>query len=360
MADDDPGAGMCITSTMRMNTAKMVPSFRRERGVSLATVLIVLVIVVAVAVAAWFLIIHPHRQAMQSGRMTVSAGKQPTGKAPPPADVAAMSNSELLAEASKAIKEQRLLAPKGNNAFEFYLKVLDREPNNQVAKDALREIFPFAANAAEQVINGGRFAEAQREIALLAEAAPDNYTLTILRSKLDARRKVAAHQQQAKQLAEHKQVAAALARAKALAATKTEQAEQAKQQAAKQAEQLAQAKAAAKQRAAELADQKRQAATQTKAAAKVVIKNAVLVKQVTPRYPPEAARMRQRGWVQVQFTVGVDGKVHHAHVVDAQPSHVFDHAAISAVSQWEYQPATRNGQPIPVTMRQRIEFKLQR
>ena len=339
-----------------MNTPKTVSSSRREHGVSLVAILAIIAIIVAVVVAAWFLIVRPHRQAMQSGRMAVSAAKQPTGKAPPPADVAAMSNSELLAEASKAIKEQRLLAPKGNNAFEFYLKVLDRQPDNQVAKDALREIFPFAANAAEQVINRGRFAEAQREIGLLAKAAPDNYTLTILRSKLDARRKVAAHQQQAEQQAQQKQAAAALARAKALAEAKTRQAEQAKQLAAKQAKQLAAAQTAAKQRAAEQAKQKQQA----KADANVVIKNAVLVQQVTPRYPPAAARMRQRGWVEVQFTVGVDGKVHHAHVVEAQPSHVFDHAAVSAVSQWEYQPATRNGKPIPVTMRQRIEFKLQR
>ncbi|HET7269283.1 MAG TPA: energy transducer TonB [Oleiagrimonas sp.] len=318
--------------------------------------LVILAIIVAVAVAAWFLIIHPHRQATQSGRMTVSAGKPSTGKAaPPPADVAAMSNSQLLSEASKAIKDQRLLAPEGNNAFEFYLKVLDRQPDNQVAKDALREIFPFAANAAEQVINRGRFAEAEREIGLLAKAAPDNYTLTILRSKLDARRRVAAHQQEAEQLAQQKQAAAALAAARAQAAAKAKEAEQARQLAAKQAKQLAAAKAAAKARQTEAANQPQPAEK-----AKVVIHNAVLVQQVTPRYPPAAARMRQRGWVEVQFTVGVDGKVHHAHVVEAQPTHVFDHAAVSAVSQWQYKPATRNGKPIPVTMRQRIEFKLQR
>ena len=49
----------------------------------------------------------------------------------------------------------------------------------------------LGAEATEQQINAGNFNEAQREIDLLAKADPANFTLTILRSKLDAQRKVA-------------------------------------------------------------------------------------------------------------------------------------------------------------------------
>src|SRR5699024_8537176 len=136
----------------------------------------------ALVAASWFLILRPHRQAQRANQPMPMGTSAPAGKtAPPPANVEAMSTSELLNEASKAIRDQRLLAPAGNNAVEFYLKVLDRDPDNRVARDALREMFPFAANAAEQVINQGDFDEARREIDLLTRTDPDNYTLTILR-----------------------------------------------------------------------------------------------------------------------------------------------------------------------------------
>ena len=103
-----------------------------------------------------------------------------------------MGVDELLNEAKKAMNDKRFIAPTGNNAFEYYLRVLEKRPGNLVAQDALRETFPFGASAAEQEINANNFDEAQREIDLLAKADPGNYTLTILRSKLDAQRKLAA------------------------------------------------------------------------------------------------------------------------------------------------------------------------
>lgn len=334
-----------------MNTRMTVSSSRRARGASVVTFLVAIVIVVALAAAVWFLILRPHRQAVMPAVPAAKTSKAVTKKAPPPpANVSAMSTSELLSQASKAIKDQRLLAPTGNNAFEFYLKVLERQPDNQVAKDALRETFPFAANAAEQVINEGNFSEADREIALLSKADPDNYTLTILRSKLDARRKVKAQQAQAEQLAAQKQAAEAAAAAKQKQAQALADKQEAAQKAADEA-------AAAKQKTTEVAKQQPQQQQQA-AQPKVVIQNAVLIKQVRPRYPAAAARMRRQGWVMVQFTVGVDGKVRDVSVVDAQPHHVFDRAATNAVSRWEFKPALRNGQPMAVTMRKRINFTL--
>lgn len=336
-----------------MNMPNTISSSRRVRGASVVTILVAIAIIVGIAAAAWFLILRPHRQTVLTNQKVLQASHRAVKKsAPPPVNVAAMSTSELLSEASKAIQDQRLLAPKGNNAFEFYLKVLQRQPDNQVAKDALRETFPFAANAAEQVINRGDFAEAQREIGLLAKASPDNYTLTILRSKLNARRKVKAQHKQAEKLAKQQKKKAAAAAAQA-----RQQALLAKQQAAKQAAQKkAVAKAAAQQKQEQLAQQPPHKAKP--ATPKVVIKNAVRVKYVQPRYPPAAARMRRQGWVIVQYTVGTDGQVHDAHVVSANPHHVFDRVALRAVSEWEYKPATRNGKPMAVTMRKRIRFTL--
>lgn len=335
-----------------MNKSMNVPAFRRARGASVVTVLIAIAIIVALLAASWFLILRPHQQAVKSNKpATIGTSASTSKAAPAPVNVEAMSTSELLSEASKAIKDQRLLSPAGNNAVEFYLKALDRDPDNRVARDALREMFPFAANAAEQVINQGDFSEAKREIDLLTRTDPDNYTLTILRSKLDARRRVKVEQAEAKELAAKKQAAAAAAAVEA----KARDAELAKQQAEQQAAQKAAAEKAAQEQA--LAANQVQA-KQHEDRQKTVIQDAVLVKRVVPKYPVAAARTRREGWVNVRFTVGVNGKVHKVSVVDSNPSHVFDRAATRAVARWEFKPALRNGKAMAVTMTRRVVFKL--
>ncbi|MEN6539377.1 MAG: energy transducer TonB, partial [Mizugakiibacter sp.] len=177
---------------------------RRARGVA-APAIIAVIVVLAILLAAYFFYFRPRQAAAPTAAEgPAQAAQQAAGTAVPPS-VANLSVGDLLKEARKAMHEQRLLAPAGNNAFEFYLNVLQKEPNNPVAQDALRETFPFATSVAEQEINQRNFAEAQREIDLLSKADPNNYTLTILRSKLDAQRKLAdreQEQQQRQQLAE--------------------------------------------------------------------------------------------------------------------------------------------------------------
>jgi len=262
-----------------------------------------------------------------------------------------MDVNQLLTEASKALKDQRLLAPAGNNAFEFYLRVLAKQPGNPVATSALRETFPYAASDAEQAVNSRDLNEAQREIDLLAKADPANYTLTILRSKLDAQRKLASQQQQQ---AQDQQKAAQLAAQKA-ATEKQEAAKQAEQQQA----QLAAEQAKAKQQRVE---QQQQAATQEKApaAASAVAaaesSDAVLLKGANPNYPTAALRAGQSGWVVVGFTITPEGRTSDVHVVDAQPRHVFDRAAMEAVNRYRFKPAMRGGTAVASTKQQKIEF----
>ncbi len=207
-----------------MDTRKRRCARSQVRGAVRPTVIIVVAVFALLAVAAWFLIIQPHEEIVMQDAgghpsTPVSAGKV---AAPPPANVEAMGLEQLLAEARKAMNEQRVLAPAGNNAYEFYLKALEKQPGNPVATDALRETFPFAASGAEQAINSRDFNEAQREINLLAKADPANYTLTILRSKLDAQRKLLDREQQ-QELDQQKQqqLAAEKAAAEKAAAEKT-------------------------------------------------------------------------------------------------------------------------------------------
>lgn len=340
-----------------MDTRHRLSSRRLARGAVNPVTLAVVAIVVALAIAAWFLIIKPYRDAsagVSPGPTT--AQKAAATREAPPANVDALSVDQLLAEARTAMNEQRLVAPAGNNAFEFYMKVLQKQPGNPVAADALRETFSYGAAATEQTINQREFAEAQREIDLLAKADPENYTLTILRSKLDAQRKTLDREQQqaldaqkAQQLAQ--QNAAAAAKQQAEQAAEAQRLAAAREQAARTAQQ---------QTAAAPASRPTTPAPRPAAAEADAISDAVLVRQVSPRYPTAAMRANQEGWVDVELTVGTDGTVGNVTVVDSQPKHVFDRSAIDAVSRWEYKPATRNGEPMAVTLRRRLQFNLGR
>ena len=342
-----------------MDNRHRIPSRHFARGAVNPVTLTVLAIVLALAVAAWFLIIKPYRDANAGVTPTTAAATKPGATRDTPANVDALSVDQLLAEARTAMNEQRLVAPSGNNAFEFYMKVLQKQPGNPVAADALRETFSYGAAATEQTINQRDFTEAQREIDLLAKADPENYTLTILRSKLDAQRKTLDREQQQ---AVDSQKAQQLAQQNAANAAKL----QAEQQAAAAAE--AQRQQAAREQAARVAQQPAAAAAPAAAAPRPAaraasdesISEAVLIRQVNPRYPTAAMRANQEGWVDVEMTVGADGAVGNVSVVDAQPKHVFDRSAIDAVSKWEFKPATRNGEAMPVTLRRRLQFNLGR
>ena len=321
---------------------------RSQRGATTTTTIAILVIVILLAAAAWFLILRPPQHAVTAA---VQAARKPVATVAMPAVSAnrleTMSVDQLQAEARKALAAQRLVAPAGDNAVEYYVSVLAKDPKNRDAQGALREIFPFAEPVVEQAVNQGNLDEAQREIDLLAKADPNNYTLTILRAKLDAARKLASSAQQQKQQA------------------------LAKQQAAQQQQLLAAQQAAAARQAAEtaakpVAEAPHPAAVPAAAAPKPVAtapaaaenRDAQITRMVPPKYPLQAARDNQQGWVEVEFTVTTDGRVSNAQVVDAQPRRVFDRAAIEAVSRWQFKPALINGTPTAVVLKRKLEFKL--
>ncbi|RCS31487.1 energy transducer TonB [Rhodanobacter denitrificans] len=343
-----------------MDTRYTLDVRRHARGAAKPMLIAIISIFALLAVGAWFLIIKPHQELIMAdsgGHPSTPVSTTTRVAAAPPANVAVMDIDQLLAEARTAMNEQRYLAPAGNNAFEYYLRVLQKEPGNKVASDALRETFPFAATSAEQSINSRDFNEAQRQIDLLAKADAANFTLTILRSKLDAQRKTVDKQQQ---LAQEQQKAAAQVAAQKAAADK-----QAEQLAEQQKTQVA----AQKAEASRAAQPSRQAAASQSAPADGSVASseggdtaqtsaAVLVKGASARYPTSAMRARQEGWVVVSFTVEADGKTSDVKVVESQPRHVFDRAAMDAVERYQFTPAMRSGVAVSSTKQQRIEFKL--
>lgn len=262
------------------------------------------------------------------------------------AKLASMSVPDLLTAAREAYAQHRLVAPAGDNAMEYYVAVLDKDPHNQIARDALREIFPFSVPDVEKAIASNDFAEADREIGVLTKADPTNYTLTLLRSKLDAQKKLLARQQLEQE--QKTQRAAEEAAAKA-AAAKAAADEAAKAAAARAAE------AAKPPPPKPVAAPPPQPATPPKPVGET--RAAAPVTQAAPDYPIQAARNQTSGYAVVEFTVAADGSIVDPHVVDSSPRHVFDNAAMQAVRKSKFKPALKDGEPVKSVLRRRIDFK---
>jgi TonB family protein len=72
-----------------------------------------------------------------------------------------------------------------------------------------------------------------------------------------------------------------------------------------------------------------------------------LIKSVRPVYPQDAKDSRIQGKVELQATIGTDGRIHELSVVDG-PSPSLIASAMWSVLQWQYKPYLLNGSPVEV------------
>lgn len=75
-------------------------------------------------------------------------------------------------------------------------------------------------------------------------------------------------------------------------------------------------------------------------------------------YPARARQNGITGQVTLNLLVGEDGSVEQVRVLDADPAGVFDEAAMAAVRNWQFNPATYGGKPVRAWVRQTIRFEL--
>ena len=328
-----------------------INNMRSVRGSAALTIIIAVVILGAIAVGAWWYLNRSDGASIPAPVTTAPSPSTPEPGADAPAVSAAvegLSIDQLYREARKAMVEQRMVAPAGNNALEFYLAILEKDPTNTGANDALRELFPFASGTAEQEINQGNLEEATRIIDSLAKADPSNYTLTILRSKMEVKRR------QEEQLQTQAAAAATAASAPVPAPRPPESETETTPPPASAA-----AKPPVPTPAAAPAPAPVKAAP-TPAAPQGETRDVEVVAPAAPSYPPKAARNREEGWVEVEFTVTAAGNVENANVTASNPPRTFDREAVRSIQQTKFRPRLENGVPIDSTVRRRIEFKLNR
>ena len=80
----------------------------------------------------------------------------------------------------------------------------------------------------------------------------------------------------------------------------------------------------------------------------------VLVSRVEPEYPKKAREAGITGTVVLDTVVSTEGRVTRVKVVKSLP--LLDHAAIEAIQQWRYKPATKDGRPVETSLSIAVSF----
>jgi periplasmic protein TonB len=85
------------------------------------------------------------------------------------------------------------------------------------------------------------------------------------------------------------------------------------------------------------------------------VSQGLLIKQVTPQYPPAALRFRTQGAVQIEVTINKEGYVTNPKVLSGSP--VLAQAALEAVRHWRYKPYYLDGAPVEIQTQITVNFK---
>ncbi|MEO0161311.1 MAG: TonB family protein [candidate division WOR-3 bacterium] len=81
------------------------------------------------------------------------------------------------------------------------------------------------------------------------------------------------------------------------------------------------------------------------------------IKRVLPKYPEAARAIGATGKVIVKVVVGIDGKVKSATIYSSFGNPACEEAALAAAKQWEFKPATKDGEPFEQTIQIPFDFK---
>ncbi len=267
---------------------------------------------------------------------------------------AALSNLgeiELRAAASRAIREQRIYSPAGDNAMEIYVALLRRFPDNDAAKIALAELEPYAVIATEQSLQRDDLDESARLIALIKEADPEASALARLRDE-HLRRETLRALAAAKPVVVPVETATT---AQVLPPVVQTAATAPPPVAATAATALARVPAEKPEPLAALPAVVAPAAKPASVVSTplVPVRQPGLVRDVAPRYPAMALRRGIEGNVELAFTIGADGSVNDARVVRGSPAGTFDEAALAVTRLWKFEAT---GQAVP--SRRSIAFNL--
>ena len=302
---------------------------------------------------------------------------------------------ETLALASARLEEGDLLSPPNDNARYYYELVLSNDPANSIARQGLDVIASKLVLQARSEIDAGNLdaaagllADARAINAMSAELATTEATLQDARDAIvarerreaEARRQAEADRQAAAQRAEAERLEAERRAAEDAAAAEAEASQSAVEtdppmnatsgDAAAAAEapvasdpavesRNAEPDAIAPEQAEEMAEETSVQSADPSEQKPVAISTLTRTSYVAPRYPRSAQRRGESGWVDIVFTVALDGTVKNVEVRNSEPEGLFDNAAIRAVEKWTFEPVIEDGRLVERRAGVRMMFALE-
>jgi TonB family protein len=83
-----------------------------------------------------------------------------------------------------------------------------------------------------------------------------------------------------------------------------------------------------------------------------------VLKQEMPRFPAGASRFGIAGDLVVQIVIDKNGQPTLPHIVRALPAPTLSFVALEALKHWQFEPARRNGEPVPMLFDLTVHYKL--
>lgn len=87
-------------------------------------------------------------------------------------------------------------------------------------------------------------------------------------------------------------------------------------------------------------------------------RDAALLNQPRPSYPPEAFRAREEGTVVVRAQVDELGNASDVEIVSRSGSRILDRAAMNEVRKWKFNPAIKNGRTVASSVQVPVDYRL--
>lgn len=250
----------------------------------------------------------------------------------------------LRTRAAQALRAQRIHAPAGDSAVDYYLALRERSPDASGVAAALTELQPYVLIAAEQALAREDLEEARRLLGLLSRMDAGAPALPRLREGVRIAQERADRDEGAKPAPPARPTERPLAIAPqaptpvrppapaptAPAPTTTP---------AIASTQLQPAPTAAPTTSARI-DEVPPTSPVAREAAPAALPR--LLADAAPRYPLAARNRRIEGSVLVAFTIQPDGRVGDVQSLSAQPEGVFEEAALSAAARWRFEATGRS------------------
>ena len=272
-----------------------------------------------------------------AGKAKAQAARQAEEKV-----MAALSRDELNKLASTAFREQRLYAPAGNNALEYYLALRKKQDApDPMVESALMDLAPYTVIAAEQAITRMEFDEAARLRDLISTIDPGAPSLPRLSRDISNGLKDA----QGLSTAEIRQQQQALLAVEQAVIKPTP--EVSKPEITEAAAKPATTVAAIKSDPPPAVTSIVQANVTTPSSLAVVTATTppvpakkselIAVRTPEPGYPSDALNRGLSGEVEIEFIVERNGEVSDVRVVNSS-QRAFDRNVVMTVKRWKFAP----------------------